>query len=207
MQIRKRHILQTGCRLLATRCTQIGYISLLNVGLGALSCSACWAPSACSPCDVDWRKKHTHNLQVENYVLFGRQNWGFKPGSQPLGSERLLLRGKGGAFTYPIMDIQEFLRQKPGSWNLKRLLLKKIRYLKWRNLALFYAWEDARVWAHWNHSFDMHLDYMGPEYYFSPSWIPLGCTVGGDCSGWELGSGQPLSPSWVSSRAHCLGWL
>ena len=59
MQIRKRYILQTDCRLLATRCTQIGYISLLNVGLGGLSCSACWAPSTCSPCDVDWRKK-TH---------------------------------------------------------------------------------------------------------------------------------------------------
>ena len=112
------------------------------------------------------------NLKVEKYVLFGRQNWGFKPGSQPLGSERLLQRGKGGAFTYPIMDIQEFLRQKPGSWNLKRLLLKKIRYLKWRNLALFYAWEDARVWAHWNHFLDMHLNCLGPVSCFSHSWIP-----------------------------------
>ena len=25
-----------------------------------------------------------------------------------------------------------------------------------------YAWEDARVWDHWNHSFDVHLSYLGP---------------------------------------------
>ena len=90
-------------------------------------------------------ERNTHNLKFENYVLFGRQNWGFKPGSQPLSSERLLQRGKGGAFIYPIIDIQKFLQQKPGSRNLKRLLLKKIRYLKLRNLALFYAWEDASL--------------------------------------------------------------
>ena len=28
------------------------------------------------------------------------------------------------------------------------------------NLALFYIWEDVRVWAQWNHSFDMHLSYL-----------------------------------------------
>ena len=25
---------------------------------------------------------------------------------------------------------------------------------------LFFVWEDGRVWAHWNHSFDMHLSYL-----------------------------------------------
>ena len=34
---------------------------------------------------------------------------------------------------------------------------EKPKYLKLRNLALFHVWEDARVWAHRNHSFDMHL--------------------------------------------------
>ena len=39
-----------------------------------------------------------HNLKVVNYVLFGRQNQGLKPGQQHLRqSERLLGRGKGGA--------------------------------------------------------------------------------------------------------------
>ena len=29
------------------------------------------------------------------------------------------------------------------------------------NLVLFCEWEDARVWAHWNHSIDTHLNYLG----------------------------------------------
>ena len=40
------------------------------------------------------------------------------------------------------------LQQRAGSLNIERLLLKKIKYLKLRNLMLFYTWEDARVWAH-----------------------------------------------------------
>ena len=34
------------------------------------------------------------------------------------------------------------------------------------NWALFYVWEDARVWAQWKHSFDVHLNYLGPVSYF-----------------------------------------
>ena len=30
------------------------------------------------------------------------------------------------------------------------------------NLVLFYVWEDAKVWAHWNHSFGIYLSYLGP---------------------------------------------
>ena len=41
-----------------------------------------------------------------------------------------------------------------------------------------YIREDARVWAHWNHSSDMHLNSLGPISCFCPFWIPLGCTVG-----------------------------
>ena len=50
------------------------------------------------------------------------------------------------------------------------------------NLALFYVWEDTRVWADWNHSFDMHLNHPGPVSYFSTSWIPSRYTVGDGCS-------------------------
>ena len=32
--------------------------------------------------------------------------------------------------------------------------------IKLRNLA-FYVWEDASLWAHWIHSFYMHLSYLG----------------------------------------------
>ena len=54
------------------------------------------------------------------------------------------------------------------------------------NVALFCVLEDARVWAllsHWNHS-DMHLNYLGPESSFSPSWIPSGCTGLGGVGCW-----------------------
>lgn len=51
---------------------------------------------------------------------------------------------------------------------------------------LFYVWEDARPLAHWNHSFNMHLNCLGPVSCFSPFWIPSGCTIGGGCRGWWL---------------------
>ena len=38
---------------------------------------------------------------------------------------------------------------KKMSFNRKK---EKPKYLKLRNLALFHVWEDARVWAHRNHS-------------------------------------------------------
>ena len=43
----------------------------------------------------------------------------------------------------------------------ERLNWTELRYPKLRNLVLFYVWEDAKVWAHWNHSFHMHLSYLG----------------------------------------------
>ena len=44
-----------------------------------------------------------------------------------------------------------------------------------------YVWEEARVWAHWDHSFHMYLNCLGLVPSFSPSWIPFGCTVWGCC--------------------------
>ena len=35
--------------------------------------------------------------------------------------------------------------------------LKKIRHLKLMNLVFFCVWEDAGIWAYWQHSFDVHL--------------------------------------------------
>ena len=39
------------------------------------------------------------------------------------------------------------------------------------NLMLFLLWEDTRVWALWNHSFDMHLTSLGPVSCVFPSWV------------------------------------
>ena len=46
-------------------------------------------------------------------------------------------------------------------------------------LVLFCVWDDARMWADWNYSLDIHLNYLGPvskaqnPSSFSASWIPL----------------------------------
>ena len=59
--------------------------------------------------------------------------------------------------------MKEFLQQRPGSQNIGKLsLIKEYQILMLRNLVLFYIWEEARVLAHWNHSFDMHLSYLEP---------------------------------------------
>ena len=54
------------------------------------------------------------------------------------------------------------------------------------NLVLLYVWEDARVWVHWNHSFDMHLNYLRLVSCMFSSWIPSECTVEGGCSSYWL---------------------
>ena len=43
---------------------------------------------------------------------------------------------------------------------------QKILFLKENQTTQvsFYAWEDASGRAHWNHSFDLHLGYLGPEF-------------------------------------------
>ena len=48
-------------------------------------------------------------------------------------------------------------------------------------LALFYVWDDARVWAHWNHAFDMHLSCLGPVSCSFQSWVPSECASRGGC--------------------------
>ena len=53
----------------------------------------------------------------------------------------------------------------------------KNRHFKWIILVLFFVQEDPRVWAHWNHSFDVHYSCPGPVSCFSPSWVPSGWTV------------------------------
>ena len=48
---------------------------------------------------------------------------------------------------------------------------------------------SCKVWAHWNHSFDVHLSYMGPVSPCASHPESPWCTVGGGCSGWLLGAG------------------
>ena len=114
-----------------------------------------------------------HNLKVENYVLFSGQTEDLSLGySLSESSGGLLGRGEGGTRMHrSFCNKEQVVRtSKDFCW------LKKTRHLKSRNW-LFYIWEDARVWAHWNHSFDMHLSYLGPVSCVFSSWVS-GCTIG-----------------------------
>ena len=62
-----------------------------------------------------------HNLEVESYVLFGGHSEDFKPGDRTLKS----LWGTAAKRQWGSQDLQVFLQQRPGSRNIKRLLLFK----------------------------------------------------------------------------------
>ena len=88
-------------------------------------------------------------------------------------SERLLWRGKGGARVY-----RSFCDKDQVAGTSKDYCsFKKTRYLKFKNLVLFYVWEGARLWAHWNQAFDAHLSYLGPASCSFRSQVPSGLTV------------------------------
>ena len=75
------------------------------------------------------------------------------------------------------------------------------------NLALFYVWVAASVRTHWNHSFDIHLSYLGPASYYSPSCFPSGCAFWGGCNGWGLDGGHPVCSHPAFPQAHHWGQL
>lgn len=71
------------------------------------------------------------------------------------------------------------LQQRAGNRNARLVLIKENRYLKLLNIPLS-VWEDARVWAHWNHYFDMHLSYLGPAscvFKLSSLKAPMGVDI------------------------------
>ena len=58
---------------------------------------------------------------------------------------------------------------------------------------------NARVWAHWNHSFQMHLTYLEPVTYFHIlSFLSSGLTTGSGCSLMAAGlAGMLLLPEFL----------
>ena len=121
------------------------------------------------------------------------------PGDSLSGSSQgLLWKDKGESKIYRVFCNKDWV----GRISKDCCLLKKAIFLKLVNLVLFYVWEDVKVWAHWNHSFDMPLSYLGPLLGF-PSWVSSGCTFESGCSGWLLDGGCPFSIL-SSLRAH--GW-
>ena len=125
------------------------------------------------------------NLKVENYVLFGGLSEDFKPRRQPLRSPWGMARNSQGRS----QDTQVFYNKDRGARALKDYCwLKKPDILM--NLVLFYVWVAARVWTHWNHSFDIHLSYLGPASSYFPSCFPSGCAFWGGCNAPPLDGGH-----------------
>ena len=102
--------------------------------------------------------------------------------------EELLQKCKGGARIY-----SSFCWKRACSWTSKDYChLTRNRQLKWMISVVFYAWEDATVWAHWHHSLDMHLNYLGQVPIFLHPESSSGPIFSGGFSGWWLDSGQHL---------------
>ena len=83
------------------------------------------------------------------------------------------------------------------------------RHFKLMNLAFLYVWEDAEVWAHWNHSFDIHLSYLGQHSVFSHPESPqklwqVAAVAGGLMVGILFLSWIPLE---VTIEAAIIWWL
>ena len=89
--------------------------------------------------------------------------------------EELFQRGKGGVRVY---RRPWWGKKKKKKSNIKNLLLiTKTRYLKLVIRTLFYVWEGITVWAYWSHSFDTHLNYLGPVSCFSILNSPQGALL------------------------------
>ena len=136
--------------------------------------------SRCSKTSVDWKKKKKWTTLKLRIILYNPESLSQKTASQ------IVLRNCLG-------EVREepgyigVLQQKPGNWSIKRLLLVKENQTSQMNVwELFYVWEDARVWAHWNHSFEVHLSYLRPVFGSVPPWIPSGGKTGGLFSSWWL---------------------
>ena len=109
-------------------------------------------------------EKYSHKLEVESCFI-----WWELLGLQALEVvSQVVLRNcfedVGGVRLY--RSLQQKGRQQ-AVWTAKDYCqLRKTRYLKLRNLAFFFVWEDASIWTHWNHSFHLYLSYLGPASCF-----------------------------------------
>ena len=108
-------------------------------------------------------EKKNYNLKLQGYVLCGGNFQDFKPGdSISSNPETTVPRTWGEEPGYT-----EVLQQRASSLNIKRLfLIRRSQIFQVKEFSAFYVWEDARVWAHWNYSFHMHLSYLEPV-----SWV------------------------------------
>ena len=102
-------------------------------------------------------------------------------------SEGLLQKVQGGARIYNMGALQ----QKPGSRNIKRLLLvKEYQTSQVNDFSIFLCMERCK--SRWDHFFTMNLSYLELVSGSFSSWVPSLYTTGDGCSGWGLGIQHPF---------------
>lgn len=123
--------------------------------------------SARSGIELEFRvltEEKKHNLQVENYALFGTLlrtiGW-----VQPLRALRGWSKEAREEPRYASFLLGE--KKIPYSQMSKITITQKINYFKLMISVPFYIWEDARIWAYWNDSLDVCLHYLGLVSSFS----------------------------------------
>ena len=81
--------------------------------------------------------------------------------------------------------------------NESALCIRCLKYWSFSfNINPFSVWEDARVWAHWSHSFDMQISFLGPVSCVLTSWISSGHTVGSASLHWLAQIVKNLPAMW-----------
>ena len=162
-----------------------------------------------SPC---YQLKKMPNLEVEDYVLLGRHTEELSSGdSLSESSEGLFWRGKGGTRIYRSLGNKN---QVAGT-SKDYCYLKKKQISQVNEFSAFEGGGDERVWAHWNHSFDMHLNCLGPVSCFlhpeSTQGTPLEAAAVADSNNilcllkWPVTVLRPQSPQGLSWEKH--KWL
>ena len=118
--------------------------------------------------NADWKNCTMQQLKIKFYLVDKIKD--LSPEDSLWGhSEGLLWKEKGGvrihrSFAKKKKKKQIVEHQKITiKYKFKKFKKKKFRLM---NLALCYAWEDARVCAKWNPSSDMHVNYLGPASSF-----------------------------------------
>ena len=119
------------------------------------------------------------------------------PGYNLSDSSETTLKGLGRS-----QDVAVFATNQVVRTSKDYCSLKKTRYFQLMDLAIFYIWEDARVWPHWNNFFNMHLSRLGTvscSCAESPQGAPLQVAVVAE----GLASGSPFASTMSPLGTHC----
>ena len=103
-------------------------------------------------------------------------------------------------------DTWEFLQQRPGSQNIKRLLLNRENHLSQLNeFSTFLRVRRCKSLGSLKSLLWYAPSYLGPLSWALSSWVPSGCITEGSYRGRERGRGQPTHLHSGSLQARLRG--